>query len=182
MAEKLPVILREGTLDDAKALKELYKDVAKKPGGIVRTAGEIDEKLIGHVLATSLERGLMIVAQDAKDKTKLRGSIHAYTPKPVAFSHLYSSLTIVVHPNFQGKGVGRLIFTKFLDTIKTSRKEIFRVELMVRESNLKGILLYETLGFIREGRMENRIRSAAGGYEADIAMAWFNRNFRAKND
>lgn len=182
MAEKTPLIIREGTLDDAKGLKDLYKDVAKKPGGIVRAPSEITDELIEHVISASLKRGVIIVAQDPKDKSKLRGAIHAYSPTPKCFSHLYSSLTIVVHPGFQGKGVGRMIFTKFLDTIKTSRREIFRVELMVRESNLKGILLYETLGFIREGRMENRIRSAAGGYEADIAMAWFNRNFRAKED
>lgn len=31
---------------------------------------------------------------------------------------------------------------------------------------------YQTLGFVIEGKMVNRIRSVDGGFEADIPMAW----------
>lgn len=43
-----------------------------------------------------------------------------------------------------------------------------------QESNARALRLYESLGFVREGRMERRIRTPLGtGVEADIPMAWF---------
>jgi putative acetyltransferase len=51
------------------------------------------------------------------------------------------------------------------------------VELWVRESNIRGQRLYESLGFKTEGRMEKRIRNADGSYEADIPMGWLNPKF-----
>ena len=48
---------------------------------------------------------------------------------------------------------------------------------MVRETNLLAIDLYKKLGFKVEGRYEERVR-AHDIFVADIAMAWFNPNFR----
>ena len=175
----LPV-LRKATAEDAFALKNLYKEVAKAPGGLVRNESEITDEYISRILNTSLDRGLMLVAQAEGGKNTLAGAVHAYKPVPKAFAHIFSDLRIVVHPDYQGKGIGRLIFSHFLETISASRHDILRVELVVRESFLRGILLYETLGFKREGRMECRIRGAAGAPEADIPMAWFNPNFQAR--
>jgi ribosomal protein S18 acetylase RimI-like enzyme len=42
---------------------------------------------------------------------------------------------------------------------------------IARESNQKALAFYQSLGFVREGRLEGRIRGA-GGPEADIPMAW----------
>jgi putative acetyltransferase len=52
------------------------------------------------------------------------------------------------------------------------------VELISRESNLKAISFYESLGFTREGKFEKRVRSNESEFEADIPMAWFNPNFK----
>ena len=41
----------------------------------------------------------------------------------------------------------------------------------------KAIQFYTTLGFNIEGKFEHRIYSEHNGYEADIPMAWFNKNF-----
>lgn len=177
MSEELSLEMRSATAKDVKSLLELYKAVAKIPGGIPRESKEISESYIQHHLEAALERGVMIVAAETGRGKKLRGAIHAYRPNPKSFSHMLSALTIVIHPEFQGKGVGRQVFSHFLETIQKSHPAILRVELIVRESNLRGILLYETLGFVREGRMEKRIRSTSGGHEADISMAWFNPNF-----
>ena len=56
-----------------------------------------------------------------------------------------------------------------------------RVELISRESNLKAISLYESLGFTREGKLDRRIRNNKNELEADIPMAWFNPNFKKAN-
>ena len=85
---------------------------------------------------------------------------------------------MVVSNNFQGKGVGKSLLMKLLNTIETERKDILRVELIVRESNKKAILFYERLGFKIEGMFENRIDSRNGAFEADIPMAWMNKNYK----
>jgi len=176
MPERTPVITRRARKDDTAALLDLYKQVSRTVGGIARAPGEISAAYIDHALSAALERGLMMVAHAEADEKHLWGAVHAYRSDVRAFSHMFSDLTIVVHPDHQGQGVGRKVFTAFLEDIKENMKDIFRVELIVRESNLRGLLLYETLGFIREGRLENRIQSVSGGYEADIMMAWFNPN------
>jgi len=90
-----------------------------------------------------------------------------------------SELTIVVHPDFQGKGVGKLLFLHLLQEIKAHRKDIYRVELIARESNRKAIAFYQSIGFKIEGRLVGRISTGHGAFEADIPMAWFNENFTA---
>jgi putative acetyltransferase len=52
------------------------------------------------------------------------------------------------------------------------KKDIERIELISRESNLRAIQLYKSLGFKIEGRLENRIKTSAGELISDIPMAW----------
>jgi len=88
-----------------------------------------------------------------------------------------SELTLVVHPQFQGRKIGRTLFTIFLEEIGRNRPDIGRIELVTRESNAKAIALYQSLGFRIEGRLEMRIRTTGHAYEADIPMGWQNPNF-----
>jgi len=74
--------------------------------------------------------------------------------------------------------VGRMIFTHLQDLIINDRPDILRVELISRETNLKAISFYESLGFKREGKLEKRISYIENEFEADIPMAWFNPNFK----
>ena len=83
-----------------------------------------------------------------------------------------------MHPEFQGTGIGRKIFSTLLQEISSNRNDIARVELIARESNNIAINFYRTLGFITEGRFENRILNQHGVLEADIPMAWLNHNYK----
>ncbi len=91
---------------------------------------------------------------------------------------MLSELTVAVDPNYQGKGIGKLIFQSLLNIIQEERNDILRVELITRESNQKAIQFYQKLGFIIEGRFEKRISASTNTFEADIPMAWFNLNFK----
>ena len=90
----------------------------------------------------------------------------------------FGELTILVHPKYQNRKIGRSLFTKLLEHVTSSCPHILRVELLVRESNARAIELYASLGFKQEGRLENRIQSKPGKFEADIQMAWFNPNYK----
>jgi ribosomal protein S18 acetylase RimI-like enzyme len=168
---------RTAELSDLPAIIQLYKAVAKEGGKIARKESEITEQYVSDFLRNSIERGLCIVGEHPDHPTQLVGCIHAYQPEPQIFHHVYSNLTIVVDPGFQGKKIGTTLFTIFLEEIVRFRRKIGRVELMVRESNHGAIRFYQQLGFKIEGRFEMRIKNTDGTYEADIPMAWQNPMF-----
>lgn len=169
--------IRTAEIDDLNRLKVLYKEVARHEGGIARLESEITEDYIQNILAKSFATGLALVAVHPEDPEQLVGSIHAYKPGIHVFDHVLSELTLVVHPQFQGRKIGRTLFTIFLEEIGRNRPDIGRIELITRESNDKAIALYQSLGFRIEGRLEMRIRTTGRAYEADIPMGWQNPNF-----
>lgn len=165
--------------DDLIALWDLYQQVAQFEGGIARKAHEITETYIRHNLTETLRTGVGYVIPHPEQAHQLVAEIHCYALQPSVFQHVLSELTIVVHPQFQGYGLGKQVFSALLHHIQTHRKDVLRVELIARESNAKAIRFYEKLGFRIEGRFEQRIHRPDGGFEADIPMAWFNPEFES---
>jgi ribosomal protein S18 acetylase RimI-like enzyme len=168
---------RSGNLNDIEKIKALYKAVAKNGVGIARQENEVTDEYIQNFISKSIEKGLIIVGEHPDDPQQLVAEIHAYKSGLKVFDHVFGDLTLVVHPQFQGKKLGRMIFTIFLEEVSRDRHDVGKVELISRESNTKAIRLYESLGFRIEGRLEMRIKRLDGGYEADIPMGWRNPNF-----
>ena len=164
-------------VDDLPALIKLYKAVARLEDGIARLEHEVTETYVRNFIEKSLATGLIIVGEDPNDPTELIAEVHAYKQDIKVFDHVLSDLTIVVHPAYHGKKVGRTIFTIFLEEVARNRPDIGKVELITRESNLKAIALYQSLGFRIEGRLEMRIKTTKHTYEADIPMGWQNPNY-----
>jgi ribosomal protein S18 acetylase RimI-like enzyme len=169
--------IRTAEITDLQKLKKLYQEVAKTGSGIARLEHEVTDAYISSFLEKSLDRGLIIVAEHPDNAEELIGEVHAYAPGIDVFNHVFSEMTILVHPDFQGKKVGRTLLTIFLEEIGLNRHEVGRVELFTRESNTKAIKFYQSLGFRIEGRFEMRIKTPDNNYEADIPMAWQNPNF-----
>ena len=168
---------RTAALQDLGPLIRLYKEVALTEGGIARLEHEITENYVRNFLEKSLETGLIIVGEHPDETGELIAAIHAYKPGAQVFNHVLSGLTLVVHPYFQGKKIGRTILTIFLEEVARNCPDVGRVELIARESNAKAITLYQSMGFLIEGRLEMRIKSKDGHYEADIPMGWQNPNY-----
>lgn len=169
--------IRTAEPEDLLKIKQLYKEVAIQEGGIARLEHEITEAYIEDFLKKSLESGFILVAEHPENPEELIAEMHAYKPGPRVFDHILSELTIVVHPAFQGKKLGRTLFTIFLEEIGLNRPDIGRVELIARESNQKAIQFYQSFGFRIEGRLEMRIKTPQKTYEADIPMWWQNPNY-----
>lgn len=167
----MEITIRLGDLSDFQETFKLYKDVAAIPGGLARKQREINDHYIHGWIERSLKNGLWLLATDKHEK--VLGSIHAYELGPEVFSHIYSELTIAVHPDHQKKKIGRKLFESFLKKIESEKNHISRVELIARESNSRAIEFYQSLGFKIEGRLINRIKNSESGFEADIPMAWF---------
>ncbi len=169
--------IRTAEPEDIQRIKRLYQAVARSGDGLARKEHEITDEYVEGFVNKSIAQGLIIVAEHPTDPNELVGEIHAYQPGIEVFSHLYSHLTIAVHPEFQGKKIGRTLFTIFLEEIGMNRHNIGKVELMTRESNERAIAFYQSLGFRVEGRFEMRIKDKHGNFEADIPMGWQNPNF-----
>lgn len=168
---------RTAELDDVDRLLKLYRDVAAIPGGIVRLESEITDAYISTFIRRSIENGLIIVGEHPSESDSLVASVHGYKSELKASEHILTDVTLVVHPDFRAKKIGRTLFTIFLEEIGRNRLEIGKVELIVRESNTAAIQLYQSLGFKVEGRMEMRIKTTEDTYEAAIPMGWQNPNY-----
>jgi ribosomal protein S18 acetylase RimI-like enzyme len=168
---------------DIPRLVKLHKAVAKTPGYIARLEHEITEEYVSHFLHKSLETGLIIVGESETDPDELIADIHGYKPDLQGFAHVIGEVTFLVHPDHQGKGIGRTIFTIFLDEIANNRPDVGKVELFTGEGNTRAIGLYQSLGFMIEGRMEMRYwNPRLETYEADIPLGWVNPNFEFDGD
>lgn len=167
------VTIRAGTAGDAPAIRALYQAVGARAGGIARAPDEVTAEYVEGFIAKALDRGIIVVAE-LEGMQGLAGELHAWRTHIRSFAHVLGDLTVAVHPDVQGLGIGRRLFTALLETVERAMPEVLRVELVTQESNARALRLYESLGFVREGRMERRIRTPLGaGVEADIPMAWF---------
>lgn len=146
-------------------------------GGIARSEEEINAEYIQHFMDQASLTGLQLVIDHPENPGSIIAEIHGYKLTPKVFLHVISELTIAVDPEFHGRGVGKTIFGNFLSYIEQYRTDILRVELVTQETNLKALKLYKALGFEPEGRFHKRIRMYDNQLDADIPMAWFNKNF-----
>lgn len=167
--EKLNYIIRKAQVTDEQQLKELYREVAKTPGGLARTVDEITDEYVHKILLNAIEKGLgLVVELDGK----IIGSMMKYRLDPKVFSHVLTEGSVLVHPAYQNKGVGTNLMQSFVREVTENYPDILRIELIARESNpaIKG--LYEKQGFKREGSMHSRIHNVSGKFENDIPLAW----------
>lgn len=164
---------RTAELRDVPALLKLYTAVANQ-GTLTRTEDEITVEYVQGFISKGIEGGLIIVAEHPERPHELVGEIHAVKAGIRLFNHVLTDLTFAVHPNFQKKGLGRSLLTLFLDEVVRTRPDVGKVELLVQESQSGAISLFQSLGFLIEGRFELRRRNTDSTYEADIPMGWQN--------
>ena len=163
------LLLRPTTPPDAAALLSLYRAVAATPNsGLARHTDEIDG---GYVDAFLGGRDSCWMSIGAFHDGDLVGEIHAARMQPRQFHHVFTDLTIAVHPRMQGHGVGSRLFGELFACAARLDPPVTRIELVARTGNAAAIRLYERLGFRAEGRFRDRVRLADGRVEDDIPMA-----------
>lgn len=163
------LFLRPTAPADAVALLALYKDVAATPNsGLARNRDEVDRDYVAAFAGLGDPLGISIAAFDAQ---ALAGEIHAVRMRPRQFHHVLTDLTVAVHPDAQGRGVGSRLFAALFEAASRCAPPITRIELVARTGNAAAIRLYERLGFRAEGRFTGRVRLPDGSIEDDIPMA-----------
>ena len=169
------LILRSMRQQDAEALIKLHKAAAETPNGTLREPQEVDASYVNDFISKVNADGLGFVAEK---QVALVGSIHAYRLPLKAFTHVYTFLNIVVHPDFQGQGIGTLLFREFLKTIEEQHSDIYRVELFTRSENKANVSFYQKMGFEIEGPLKDKLYIEPNQFQTPIHMAWFNKNYQ----
>jgi putative acetyltransferase len=163
------IAVRATTLADAPAILALHLAAASRGGGLAREPDEMSLEPIEAAIAKSLASG---VAFSAWSDGSIAGEIHACRLGPRQFDNSLTELTVAVHPDFQGRGIGGLLFEALFAEARKLRG-LTRVELFCREGNHHAVRLYQRLGFIIEGRFVRRVVLSDGTVEDDLAMAKF---------
>lgn len=162
-------MIRHAQPGDHERLVQLYRDVAMVPDGIARTPDEVTDEYVAGFMARAAANGIEIVFEE---DGRLLGEIHASCVGIASLAHLLTDLTIAVHPQAQGRGVGRRLFQALLEHVTRSMPHITRVELFARDSNTRARALYASLGFVEEGRLRARVNNSRGEPETDTIMGW----------
>jgi RimJ/RimL family protein N-acetyltransferase len=162
------IVIRNALPADATTLCEAERETARTPGLLVSRPAELNPTAFERKIIALSRDGLYLVAER---NGQLAGHALLEPLGLEALRHILV-LTIVVHPGYQGQGVGSALMTRLLDWAR-ARPALARVELRVRETNQRARRLYERFGFVEEGRLQKRIRLPDGTFIADITMAWF---------
>lgn len=91
----------------------------------------------------------LVAEVDEEGAKKIVGVIQLYINKSLRVRHS-GFVAIMVHTEYQGKGIGRKLFEKLLD-IADNWIMLTRLELGVFVDNERAINLYKSLGFVIEG-------------------------------
>jgi len=102
------------------------------------------------------------------------GTIKAYAVMSIGASEAHL-LTIVVHPQFRGQGLGRMLVTHVLNMACSHGAETVLLE--VRPSNDAAIQLYQQLGFNEVGIRPNYYPAPNGREDALIMALTFSSTY-----
>lgn len=156
--------IRPATSIDRDRIVALHKAAAITPGALARAPEEVTPAYGDYALASDV----CLVAVEA-DGT-IAGEIHARRETIALFAHVLGGLTVAVHPERQGQGIGSKLFEGLIAWACAQDPPILRIELAAGAGNPGAIRLYERLGFRREGRQVARGRLPDGRFEDDILM------------
>jgi putative acetyltransferase len=155
--------IRAATPDDATALVDLHRAASAVPDGLARRPEEITLDYVERFLA-----GISFVAVGPDGG--ICGEIHGGRETVALFAHVLSNLTVAVHPDRQGLGIGSKLFETLIAHARAMDPPILRIELAAGAGNPGAVRLYERLGFQHEGRQIARGRYPDGRLEDDILM------------
>ena len=167
--------IRNARDEDAPILAAAEREIARIPGRLASRPDELgDEVFREKILKLSTgERGVYLVAEDGG---RIVG--HAFVERhSLAVTSHVVALTVAVHEGSQGRGFGRRLLNELIRW-STSNPNVEKIELHVRSSNHRAIALYESLGFVEEGRKTKRLKLGPDDYLDDVYMAlWVGRPY-----
>ena len=160
------VSIRPAAPDDVQAVLDLHRAAAVTPGGLARAPHEISRDYVEQAIGGAGAVSLVAVGPDGG----IWGEIHGRREGVALFAHVLANLTVAVHSQRQGLGIGSRLFAALIAHARAMQPPILRLELAAGAGNPGAVRLYERLGFQHEGRQIARGRYPDGHFEDDILM------------
>ena len=161
-------LIRNARPEDAERLAGAEREIAKIPRRLASRPEELKTESFRERIGTlaNSASGIYVVIEEAG---KLAGHAVLEPHKLAVTSHVVV-LTLAIHEGHQGRGLGKALLRYLVEWART-RPAIDKIELQVRSSNLRAIQLYESEGFVEEGRKTRRLKYGPGDYVDDLYMA-----------
>jgi len=161
--------VRQAQAADAPILCAAERETALVPGRLISLPHELRESAFTQKIEELAQNGRYLVAE--RDGRIVGHALLEPLAPLRALGHV-RSLTIVVHPGNQRRGIGAMLMVALLDWARASGN-VSKIELRVREGNEAAMKLYKKFGFVEEGRFRKRIRLVDGSELDDVCMALF---------
>jgi ribosomal protein S18 acetylase RimI-like enzyme len=159
--------IRDARIEDANALADAEREIAKHPGFLASLPFELTDERFAKKIAelSRADNGKYIVAEEGDEIVG-----HAMLdPLSLSACRHVVHLTLVVHPGWQGKGVGKFLLGELIKWAKTNNV-VEKIELHVRSSNAVALSLYKKFGFTEVGRWTRRVKVSSEQYLDDVSM------------
>ncbi|QUH26546.1 GNAT family N-acetyltransferase [Serpentinicella alkaliphila] len=145
----LEVIIREAAKEDAKAVIDYIDKISYESDFLTFGPGEF-------TMTQEKEEAFIVESLNSKNKlfliaeinNKIVGNLNFQGNEMVRCKHI-GEFGVSVLKDYWGKGIGRELLLYLIDWAKKS--SFTKIQLSVREDNLSAIMLYEKLGFKKEG-------------------------------
>jgi len=162
--------VRDAKFEDARILCAAEQAIAQTPGYLASRPSDLSVDSFQKKIAslTAISNGKYVVAESD-------GLIvgHALLdPMGLESIKHIVRLTIAVHQGHEEQGIGEVLLSHLIDWARQA-PQVEKIELNVREVNLRAIRLYQKMGFNTEGRLRLRVRIPDGSFMDDLEMGLF---------
>ena len=160
----LKITIRPATEDDAEAFAKVFSDRSASNGTLQHpyTSAEVwRTRLAGNVGTRQVTFAALV-----NGRVVGNAGLHPINDNPRQ-KHV-CGLGISIADAYQGRGVGRALMNACLD-FADHWANYARVELTVHADNVRAVKLYESLGFVHEGRLRD-FSFREGGYVDALMM------------
>lgn len=153
--------MRQARPSDAPSVAALLRQVAET-GVSFAAPDEIDEARIERDLAEGI--GLRVVAER---QGEVAGFLKLDPGRYVSVSRT-ARMQLVVRRDVQGKGIGQELLRAAIAWAEGGAVD--RIEVFVRETNVRALDLYKRFGFVEEGRLRQRVKLPDGRRVDDVVL------------
>ena len=149
--------VRDGRVEEARALVELFAAVAEERDGIA-TEPPVDLDARTEQFAASIDHTIVAVADG-----ELVGLLHLEPTR-----HGFADLGMLVARAWRGRGVGSALLAAAVERARADG--LHKLTLEVFPHNEAGIALYRKFGFVEEGRRVGQYRRSNGELWDSVLM------------
>lgn len=167
------LLIRNPIEKDAESMIEYFHAVSEETPFLIRYVEEIlcdvEEEKTFIKNATENKDSVIIVACDGR---RIVGSISIFAIGTFYKLRHRGSLSIAIRKEYCSIGLGRALMDKALALAKEKGYE--QIELGVFAENIQAIALYESMGFVKCGRIPHAFRLKDGTYfDEELMMLFF---------